>query len=292
MKYKIVYFALSVMAIVMCITGCVIKEGSSNESSLNEASSDEVILWDDMTSQSDSQEGVADVMGSIDESMAGSMDEQNEEIITEPDAPEGQADAAVLAYPDYSAYQDNPAVVAYRDVLEQETFDWDGHSYYPPSDMQFFLVSSGDEEDTVYLLLRYPGATAVFGTQHVLIYQDGEIKTLWGYGQNCIYIKGFARDKETGEDFYLITSGGRQDVSEFHVFRLEKENIDLVGEYRSIQRVFLGGLIYEASYYWEEEEISSQMFINHYNDLLDDELMEVIWIDNTEENRNLVFGER
>lgn len=290
MKKKNVHFTLLVITAVMCITGCVIKEGSSNESSLNEASSDEVILWDDMTSQSDSQEVAADIMDeSIDESMTGSMDEQNGEIITEPNVPEGQADAAVL---DYSAYQDNPAVAAYRDLLEQETFDWDGHSHYPPSDMQFFLVSSGDEEDTVYLLLRYPGATAAFGTQHVLIYQDGEIKTIWGYGQNCIYIQGFARERETGENFYLITSGGRQNGHDFCVYRLEKENLDLLAAYHVVERLFLDSVIDETSYYWEEEQVSMQIFINHYNDLLDDELMEVIWIDNTEENRNLVFGER
>lgn len=29
---------------------------------------------------------------------------------------------------------------------------------------------------------------------------------------------------------------------------------------------------------------------NHYDKLLDEEMIEIAWLDNTEENRNLIFG--
>ena len=38
--------------------------------------------------------------------------------------------------------------------------------------------------------------------------------------------------------------------------------------------------------------VAMQIFINHYNDLLDGEMMEVTWMDNTEENRERIFGEQ
>lgn len=190
-----------------------------------------------------------------------------------------------------SKYPVTPATTAYRNLLEQDAFEWDEHgSLYDTSGFQFALINSDNEADTIYLLLQNKESYAAAGTQHLLVYRDGEIKTLWGYDQNCIYIKGFTKDKETGEQFYFIASGGRQDGTNFYVYQLEEDNLDLLAEYSSLERSFLDGSISESFYYWKEEEVSMQMFINYYNDLLGEELMEVTWIDNTEENRNLVFG--
>lgn len=189
-------------------------------------------------------------------------------------------------------YPVTPATSAYKNLLEQETFEWDEYgALYHTSDFQFALINSDNEADTTYLLLQNKESYAAAGTQHLLVYRDGEIKTLWGYGQNCIYIQGFTKDKETEEHFYLITYGGRQDATNFCVYHLEEDHLDLLAEYNSLERIFLDGSLSEAFYYWEDEEVSMQIFINCYNDLLDGEMTKVTWLDNTEGNRRLVFGE-
>ena len=187
-----------------------------------------------------------------------------------------------------------PAISAYRDLLEQDTCEWSSWNY-DPSDFQFALIHSGNETDTTYLLLQNLRASGAEGFHHLLVYQEGEIKTLWGDGQNCIYIRGFAKDKETGGRFYLIASGGRQGITNYYVYQLNQDKIDLSAEKIEIERLDTtdpDGKTYitEHYFYWRGEEVEEAEYLAMYNELLDGEIMEFSWLDNTEENRDLIFG--
>lgn len=198
---------------------------------------------------------------------------------------EEEKSASVLQYPV------TPATSAYRNLLEQETFDWGEHEwFYNTSDFQFSLINSENEANTTYLLLQNKNSTAAAGTQHLLIYHAGEMKTLWGYDQNCIYIQGFAKDKETKEQFYFIASGGRQDASYFYVFQLDEDNLNLIAEENIFPDRSLEEGNYECFYYWQGNEVEKTEYLDRYDELLDEEIIGITWRDNTEENRNFIFG--
>lgn len=191
-----------------------------------------------------------------------------------------------------SKYPVTLATSAYKDLLEQETFVWDEHgSAYNTADIRFSLIGSENEDNTIYLLLQNEYSYAAAGTQHLLAYQEGEVKTLWGYGQNCIYIRGFAKDKETGEKFYFIASGGRQDVSYFYVFQLDGANLDLIAEQNSFPDRSSDEENYIITYYWQGKEVEEVEYLERYDELLDEEMIEITWLDNTKENRELIFEE-
>ena len=195
----------------------------------------------------------------------------------------------------------NPAMVnAYRELLEQERFDWDGDQFYSNlSSMKFSLVGVEDEDASVYLLLQNNASYNAGGFEHILVYQDGEVKTLWGYGKNCIYLLGYTTREDDDSYTYVYAYGGFDDSTYSYLLRLSDGQVYPTALYHSYPdwtKYLIGESVpksdYIEEYYWMEQEVDQEEFHTNYEGLKLEQMINIEWINNTDENRQYIFGDQ
>lgn len=199
---------------------------------------------------------------------------------------------------DYSDCRNDSSIAAYRELLEQGDYVWNERTglSYDISELQFSLLDSGEDKDTVYLLLQseiaYNRPFAEEG-HRILMYRDGEVETIWGDDEESGHIIGFIRDRITGENLYIIVVKMSLDsliTDSYLIYKLDDNQLNQIAQVDTYSRSVMGRTMRQYFFYWQGEEMELANFNYEYYQIFDEETSDINWIDNTEENRNIVFG--